>query len=101
VHLLGRDIPVVEREGVILAADGDGKPAPAASVEAYVARAFGSRLDEVRAAMEELAARLPPEELDRTGFRLYEAFRPEVPEGTRGWGAKGELHLPRIHGALE
>ncbi len=101
LHLLGRDVPVVERDGVALAADADGTPAPAAPVEAYVARAFGGRLAEVRAAMEELAARLPPEELNRTGFRLYEAFRPEVPEGARGWGAKGELHLPRIRDALE
>jgi hypothetical protein len=101
VHLLGRDVPVAEHQGTTLAADGEGKPAPAAPVQAYVARAFGARLAEVRAAMEELAARLPPEELNRTGFRLYEAFRPEVPEGARGWGAKGELHLERIRGALE
>jgi hypothetical protein len=51
--------------------------------------------------MQDLAAQLPPEELNRTGFRLYEAFRPEVPEGTRGWGAKGELHIGRIRGALD
>jgi hypothetical protein len=32
-------------------------------------------------------------QLNRVGFRLYERFRPEVPEGVKGWGAKGELHL--------
>jgi hypothetical protein len=100
INLLGRDVPVAEEGGRVLAADGEGKPAPAAPVAAYVARAFGTRLAEVRAAMEELAARLPPEELNRTAFRLYEAFRPEVPEGAKGWGAKGELDLQRIRDAV-
>jgi hypothetical protein len=31
--------------------------------------------------MEELAGRLEPAELNRTGFRLYEQFRPNVPHG--------------------
>jgi hypothetical protein len=39
---------------------------------------------------------LPPEELNSVGFRLYEHFRPEVPVGAEGWGAKGELRLKRI-----
>ena len=47
-----------------------------------------------------LAASLPPEELNRVGFRLYERFRPDVPDGALGWGAKGELHLERIGRAL-
>ena len=49
--------------------------------------------------MEALAAFLPPEELNRVGFRLYERFRPDVPEGAQGWGAKGELRVERIVGA--
>jgi hypothetical protein len=53
-------------------------------------------LDEVRAAMEQLAASLSPEELNRRGFALYEAFRPAIPAGARGWGAAGELDLDRI-----
>jgi hypothetical protein len=77
-------------------AEDDGKPASAESVLAYITRAFGGRPDEVRAAMQELAASLPPDELNRVGFRLYERFRPDVPEGTEGWGAKGELRLERI-----
>jgi hypothetical protein len=51
--------------------------------------------------MHALASRLPPEELNRVGFRLYEAFRPEVPEGVQGWGAKGELRIERIREALD
>ena len=46
-----------------------------------------------------VAARLEPGELNRTGFRLYEAFRPEVPPDVSGWGAKAELRLERIRDA--
>ena len=46
-----------------------------------------------------VAAALPPDELDRIGFRLYERFRPEVPEGIEGWGAKAVLDIGRITGA--
>jgi hypothetical protein len=49
-------------------------------------------------ALAELAAAHPPEELHRRGFRLYEAFRPAVPAGERGWGASGELDLGRVRG---
>jgi hypothetical protein len=76
-----------------------GRPASPAGVRTYLTRAFGDRLGEVRAAMEELAASLPPEDLDRVGFRLYERFRPEVPEGVAGWGAKAELDIGRIRSA--
>jgi hypothetical protein len=65
----------------------------------YVMRAFGDRLGEVREAMEALAASLQPEGLNRVGFRLYERFRPDVPTGAGGWGAKGELRIERIHSA--
>ena len=49
--------------------------------------------------MEDLAGSLEPEELNRVGFRLYEHFRPEVPAGTKGWGAKGVLDLGKIRSA--
>jgi hypothetical protein len=95
-RLLGRDIPVLQADdGTVRAADND-KPASAKSAQGYIARAFGNRLAEVRAAMEALAASLAPEELNRVGFRLYERFRPEVPQGVEGWGAKGELRIERI-----
>ena len=99
VRVLGREIPVVPAADGTLRAAEDGKPASSRSVAGYVARAFGERLAEERAAMEELAASLPREELNRTGFQLYEAFRPSVPEGVKGWGAKAELRLERIKAA--
>jgi len=99
VRLLGRDIPVLAAGDGALRAEDAGKPVSAKTVEAYIARAFGDRLGEARAAMEALAASLPAEELNRVGFRLYERFRPDVPEGAQGWGAKGELRVERIVGA--
>jgi hypothetical protein len=53
-------------------------------------------LADAPAAMDGLAATLAPEELNPLGFRLYQQFRPDVPEGAQGRGAKGELRLERI-----
>jgi hypothetical protein len=99
VRLLGRDVPVLPTDDGTLRADDNGRPASARGVRSYVMRAFGERLDEARAAMEAGAASLPPEELNRVGFRLYERFRPDVPPGAEGSGAKGELRIERIQSA--
>lgn len=48
------------------------------------------------AAMAMLASSLRPEELAARAFELYEAFRPEIPAGLRGWGAAGVLDLDAI-----
>ena len=101
MRLLGKDVPVVKgTDGVALAIGRDGKQAPAAPVRNYLERAFGNRLGDVRKTLQKLAAGLPPDELNRVGFRLYDQFRPEVPEGVKGWGAKGELDLYRVRQAL-
>jgi hypothetical protein len=96
VRLLGRTVPAMRTPDGIRAMDRDFRPASAASVGRYLASKFGDHLDEVRAAMEQLAASQSPEELNRRGFALYEAFRPAVPAGARCWGAAGELELARI-----
>lgn len=98
VGLLGRPVPVARVEGHLRALN-KGKPGSPAAVQRYLSSKFGDRLEEARAAMAELAASFPPEELNRRGFRLYEAFRPEVPAGERGWGAAGELDLDRVRAA--
>ncbi len=98
VHLLGRDLPVVERNGSSYALD-HGKPASPGPARAYVEKAFGEHLPAVRRAMKALADSLPPEELNRIGFRLYERFRPEVAAGAAGWGKKGVLDLKLIENA--
>ena len=98
-QLLGKKIRLThDADGVVLA-EGEGKPAPAAPVQAYVTKAFGEHLAAVRKAMDDLAAQYEPEELNRIGFRLYETFRPEVPSDVKGWGAKGMLDLAKIRDA--
>jgi hypothetical protein len=62
-------------------------------VEAYLKRSFGDDLVRVRSAMTDLAGRVDPAELARQAYGLYEQFRPSVPAGVRGWGARGELDL--------
>jgi hypothetical protein len=101
VRLLGCDIPVLPAADGTLRAAERGKPASSRGVRTYIGRAFGDRLAEVRAEMEALAATLPPDELNRVGFRLYERFRPEVARGAEGWGAKGLLHIDRIRKAAD
>jgi hypothetical protein len=101
VRLLGRTVPAIRTPDGIRAMEKDFRPASAASVGRYLASKFGDHLDEVRAAMEQLAASLSPEELNRHGFALYEAFRPAIPAGARGWGATGELDLERIIGLTD
>ena len=98
-QLLGKKIRLTHDANGVVLAEGEGKPAPAAPVQAYVTKAFGENLAAVRKAMEDLAAQHEPEELNRIGFRLYEAFRPEVPSDVKGWGAKGMLDLAKIRDA--
>jgi hypothetical protein len=69
VRLLGRDVPVVQGDDGSRRADDNGKPASARGVWSCVMRAFGDRLEAVREAMEALMVSLPPEELNRVGFR--------------------------------
>jgi hypothetical protein len=98
VDLLGRAVPVV-RTSDGLRAVNKGKPGNPAQIEKYLAGKFGARLDDARAAMEELAAAHEPGKLQRRGFQLYERFRPEVPAGESGWRAKGELDLAKVRAA--
>src|SRR6478672_8109860 len=98
-QLLGKKIRLTHDANGVVLAEGEGKPAPAAPVQAYVTKAFGEHLAAVRKTMEDLAAQYEPEKLNRIGFRLYEAFRPEVPSDVKGWGAKGILDLAKIRDA--
>ncbi len=95
ILLLGRAVPVTKTPAGLRAVV-KGKPESAAAVERYLDQKFGTALATVKAAMTTLARAVPPRRLEREAFALYEAFRPEIPEGARGWGAKGELDLDRI-----
>lgn len=95
VELLGRAVPVAGgKQGVRALADG--KPVTPESVHRYLEGKFGERLEDARAAMAALAASFAPAELAAGAYGLYEAFRPAIPSGTRGWGAKGTLDLALV-----
>ena len=95
VPLLGRAVPVVRTRAGIRAAAGGRADDPAA-VHRYLAARFGDALDAAREAMRALARSMPKGELEARAFELYEAFRPGVPAGQRGLGAKGVLDLARV-----
>jgi hypothetical protein len=95
VALLGRALPAVNTDQGVRAV-AKSKPVGAAGVERYLEGKFGDALPEVRKAMMKLARALTSDELAHKGFSLYEEFRPTIPEGVQGWGAKGELDLERI-----
>ena len=95
VELLGRALPAVNTAQGVRAVV-KSKPIEPQGIAGYLKSKFGEALLEVRTAMMELADTLDRDELAQRGFSLYEQFRPEIPKGVAGWGAKGELDLDRI-----
>ena len=100
IELLGRGVPAMETPGGLRAAI-KGKPESAESVEAYLKQKFGEDYEDARAALKKLAKAYPPKQLASKAYGLYEKFRPEIPEGKKGWGAKGELDLDYIRSLAE
>jgi len=95
VELLGRAVTVVQTEAGIRASI-KGKATEPESVERYLKSKFGDALLDVQGAMRKLAASRRPDDLAAQACALYEQFRPEIPAGTKGWGAQGDLDLDRI-----
>jgi hypothetical protein len=95
VALLGRSIPVVKTSHG-LRASVKGEEINPESVETYLEQKFGDDYQDSRSAMEYLAKAYTPRQLEANAYDLYEKFRPEIPEGQKGWGAKGELDLDKI-----
>ena len=100
IEILGRGVPTVKTPRGLRAAI-KGEAIHAGSVETYLKQKFKDDLDETRAAMEKLAKAYTPKQLESKAYGLYEKFRPEIPEGTKGWGAKGELDLAYIRSLAE
>ena len=92
IELLGRQVPALNTAEGVRASD-KGKPGDPESVRRYLESKFGEDLAAVREAMEVLASSFDPAQLAVKAFHLYEQFRPVVPQGTKGWGKKGELDL--------
>ena len=95
IDLCGRAVPAKNTEEGVRAVAG-ATTISADSVRRYLESKFGEYLHLVRQTMVELAAAFKPEDLAVQAFSLYERFRPEIPRGKRGSGAKGELNLKLI-----
>ena len=95
IELCDRGLPVKNTEGGIRAVIKD-KPIDPAKVQTYLASKFGDDLPAVRQAMEALAGAIDPGDLAERAYTLYEQFRPAIPAGRQGWGAKGTLDLDLI-----
>jgi hypothetical protein len=92
VEVLGRPVPATNTDEGIRAVRGN-KPIDPDSVPRDLEAKFGDDLKAARSAMQRLARAYTPQELAHDAYRLYERFRPDIPAGKKGWGAKGDLDL--------
>ena len=95
VVLMHRHVPVKATKDGMRALVRDA-PIDPDGVERYLEQKFGDDLEAVTAAMSLLAKSRTKSQLEHDAYALYERFRPKVPEGVKGWGAKGVLDLAVI-----
>ena len=95
VELLGRQVPVLHTPQGLRAAH-EGQPDSPDTVRRYLESRFGEDLEAVRTALRALAESFTTAVLAEQAYSLYEGFRPSVPAGKQGWGARGVLELERI-----
>lgn len=95
IEVCGRPVPAINTDDGIRAVQ-KGRPIDPGSVRHYLENKFGNDLKAVRSAMQKLAKAYKPQQLAQDSFSLYERFRPDIPAGKKGWGAKGDLDLGLI-----
>ena len=95
VEICGRQVPAINTPDGVWAVIKN-QSIEAKSVERYLESKFGESVGTARTAMRDLAKAFRPEQLSKHAFTLYEEFRPAIPEGVKGWGAKGILDIDRI-----
>jgi hypothetical protein len=95
IEICGRHVPAINTTDGVRAVIKN-QPIEAKSVESYLESKFGESLGTARTAMRDLAKAFRPEQLRTNAFSLYEEFRPAIPDGVRGWGAKGNLNIDCI-----
>lgn len=92
VEVVGRPVPAKNTKDGVRAVTGE-KAIDPKGVQRYLESKFGDDLSAVETALVKLAKAYKPKDLAADAFSLYEQFRPRIPEGKKGWGAKGELDL--------
>ena len=101
VRLLGREIPVSRSEGAYSwprTANVRSRPRPSEPTSRAPSATAWARCGRQWTSWRRRCRRTNS---TGSGFRLYERFRPEVPEGVEGWGAKAVLDIGRIRQAAD
>ena len=83
IDLLHRAVPAKHTDKGLRALSKE-KPIRPESVQKYLEGKFGDALEDVSAAMLELARSLAPSELAPKAYSLYEKFTHEIPPGKKG-----------------
>lgn len=100
IEILGRGVSAIKTSEGLRAAI-KGEQIDPESVQKYLKQKFGDDLEDARTAMEVLVKAYKPKQLKTEAYSLYEKFRPKIPEGTKGWGAKGDLDLDYVRSLAE
>ena len=96
-RILNQSIDVVWTKEGMRACDERQFPITSAPIVRYLQNAFGPNYARVYGAMKELALSYGDvDRLDAVAYDMYTKFRPEVPAGSQGWGAKGLLDIEKI-----
>jgi hypothetical protein len=95
IEVCGRPVPAMNTDDGISAVRGS-TPIDPGGVRRYLDDKFGENLKAVQSALQKLAKAHKPSELAHDAYPLYERFRPQIPAGVKGWGAKGNLDLALI-----
>jgi hypothetical protein len=95
IEICGRPVPARNTPEGIRAVKG-AKVIEPDGVRRYLEGKFGDDLGRVQSALQRLARQYKPKKLADIAFRLYERFRPAIPEGVNSWGAKGDLDLKLV-----
>lgn len=96
VTLMGNSIPVQKRpDGTLVALANDNQEQDAHRTWKLLQKRFGDGLGFCIAAMER-AAESAGSHLEKTAYRYYMHIRPDIPQGTKGWGAHGTLHTANL-----
>ena len=98
IEFCGRSIPAKQTPEGVRAVKKD-QPVEPEKTRTYLVSKFKDDLPAAREAMVELAAAIDPKEINDKAYGLYTHFRPEIPKGKAGWGAKGELDLNVVRNA--
>jgi hypothetical protein len=95
IDLLDRAVLANYTDEGLGALSGESPTSPK-SVQKYLEGKFGDALEDVSRAMLELAKSLPPPQIAEKAYALYEALRPEIPPGKKGWGVFEKIYSPSM-----